>query len=30
MADQLRRKAQIAGLVAVAGFCLVFVGFALR
>jgi hypothetical protein len=30
MAEQLRRKAQIAGLVAVAGFVLVFVGFALR
>ena len=30
MAEQLRRKAQMAGLVAVAGFILVFVGFALR
>jgi hypothetical protein len=30
MAEQLRRKAQMAGLVAVAGFVLVFVGFALR
>jgi hypothetical protein len=30
MADQLRRKAQIAGLIAIAGFVLVFVGFALR
>jgi hypothetical protein len=30
MAEQLRRKAQIAGLVAVAGLVLVFVGFALR
>jgi hypothetical protein len=28
MAQELRRKAQIAGLVAVAGFVLVFVGFA--
>ena len=30
MAQELRRKAQIAGLVAVAGFVLVFVGFAVR
>lgn len=30
MASQLRRKAQISGLVAVAGFILVFVGFAVR
>ena len=30
MAQELRRKAQIAGLVAVAGFVLVFVGFAGR
>jgi hypothetical protein len=30
MAEQLRRKAQMAGLVAVTGFVLVFVGFALR
>jgi hypothetical protein len=30
MAEQLRRRAQIAGLVAVAGFVLVFVGFALH
>jgi hypothetical protein len=30
MAEQLRRKAQIAGLIAVAGFVLVFVGFAVR
>jgi hypothetical protein len=30
MAEQLRRKAQMAGLLAVAGFVLVFVGFALR
>lgn len=30
MAQELRRKAQIAGLVALAGFVLVFVGFALR
>jgi hypothetical protein len=30
MADQLRRKAQIAGLIAIAGFVLVFVGFAAR
>ncbi len=30
MADRMRRKAQIAGLAAVAGFVLVFVGFALR
>ena len=28
MAQELRRKAQIAGLVAIAGFVLVFVGFA--
>jgi hypothetical protein len=30
MAEQLRRKAQMAGLVAVAGFVLVFVGFAVH
>ena len=30
MAQEMRRKAQIAGLVAVAGFVLVFVGFAVR
>ena len=30
MAQELRRKAQVAGLVAVAGFVLVFVGFAVR
>lgn len=30
MAHEMRRKAQISGLVAVAGFALVFVGFALR
>ena len=30
MAQELRRKAQISGLVAVAGFVLVFAGFALR
>ena len=30
MAEQLRRKAQIAGLVAVAGFVLVFVGLAVH
>ena len=30
MAQELRRKAQISGLVAVAGFVLVFVGFALH
>jgi hypothetical protein len=30
MAQEMRRKAQIAGLVAVAGFVLVFVGFAAR
>ncbi len=30
MAQELRRQAQIAGLVAIAGFVLVFVGFALR
>jgi hypothetical protein len=30
MAQELRRRAQIAGLVAVAGFVLVFVGFAVR
>jgi hypothetical protein len=30
MAAELRRKAQIAGLVAIAGFVLVFVGFAVR
>lgn len=30
MAQELRRKAQIAGLVAVAGFVLVFVGFAIH
>jgi hypothetical protein len=30
MADEFRRKAQIAGLVAVAGFVLVFVGFAVH
>lgn len=30
MASELRRRAQIAGLVAVAGFVLVFVGFAIR
>jgi hypothetical protein len=30
MAQEMRRKAQIAGLVALAGFVLVFVGFAAR
>ena len=30
MAQEMRRKAQIGGLVAVAGFVLVFVGFAVR
>jgi len=30
MAQEMRRKAQIAGLVALAGFVLVFVGFAVR
>jgi hypothetical protein len=30
MSQELRRKAQVAGLVAVAGFVLVFVGFAVR
>jgi hypothetical protein len=30
MAQELRRKAQIAGLVVIAGFVLVFVGFAIR
>lgn len=30
MAQELRRKAQIGGLVAVAGFVIVFVGFAVR
>jgi hypothetical protein len=30
MAQELRRKAQIAGLIAVAGFVLVFVGFAVH
>jgi hypothetical protein len=30
MATELRRKAQIAGLVAIAGFVLVFVGFAVH
>jgi hypothetical protein len=30
MAEQMRRKAQIGGLVAIAGFVLVFVGFAVR
>jgi hypothetical protein len=30
MAQELRRKAQLAGLVAIAGFVLVFVGFAIH
>jgi hypothetical protein len=30
MADEFRRKAQVSGLVAVAGFVLVFVGFAIQ
>ncbi len=30
MADEMRRKAQIGGLVAIAGFVLVFVGFAVH
>jgi hypothetical protein len=30
MAQELRRQAQIAGLVAIAGFVLVFVGFAVH
>jgi hypothetical protein len=30
MAEQMRRKAQIGGLIAIAGFILVFVGFAVR
>jgi hypothetical protein len=30
MAQELRRKAQVAGLVAIAGFVLVFVGFAVH
>ena len=30
MAQQLRRKAQVAGLVAIAGFVVVFVGFAVH
>jgi hypothetical protein len=30
MADEFRRKAQVSGLVAIAGFVLVFVGFAIH
>jgi hypothetical protein len=30
MADELRRKAQLGGLIAIAGFVLVFVGFAIH